>query len=249
MIADGVSPIPIELWKWGVANRSGRLRTIPEDIVKLNLMPTGNAWITERGIKFKGMYYTCEKAKQEFWFESARSNSLTRLEKKLEVSYDIRKLDYIYHRSPDGREFEKCFLLESESKYCNKNLHDIEYLRSYEKLQTQKNKGVEQQLKVDLTAKIENVVSRAEKMTEETKDDNLSDRKKVAGIRDNRSTEKAKRRETEGFELEIDHNKDATTSKAQKIDSKELEQPQSLQPNNLDMLRKKREELKRGKDT
>ncbi|MEO1432221.1 MAG: Mu transposase C-terminal domain-containing protein [Cyanobacteria bacterium J06633_8] len=244
MIADGVSPIPKELWKWGVANRSGRLRTIPEDIVKLNLMPTGNAWITERGIKFKGMYYTCEKAKQEFWFENARSNSLTRLEKKLEVSYDIRKLDYIYLRSPDGREFEKCFLLESESKYCNKNLHDIEYLWSYEKLQIQKNKGLEQQQKVDLIAEIESVVSRAEKMTEETKDDNLSDRKKVAGIRDNRSAEKAKRRENEGFELEKDENKDVSTSNTQNIDSKKPEQPQSLELNRLNLLRQMQQKRK-----
>ncbi|MFN6561134.1 MAG: hypothetical protein RMY28_015280 [Nostoc sp. ChiSLP01] len=48
-------------------------------------MPTEHATITERGIKFKGMYYTCEKAKNEFWFEKVRSNSLSRLEKKLEI--------------------------------------------------------------------------------------------------------------------------------------------------------------------
>ncbi len=47
MITDNVSPIPRDLWKWGIVNRSGRLRTIPEDIMKLNLMPTGNATITE----------------------------------------------------------------------------------------------------------------------------------------------------------------------------------------------------------
>jgi NACalpha-BTF3-like transcription factor len=38
MIHDDVNPIPIELWKWGILNRSGRLRTFPEDIIKLNLM-------------------------------------------------------------------------------------------------------------------------------------------------------------------------------------------------------------------
>ena len=246
MIADDVSPIPRELWKWGIANRSGRLRNIPEDIVKLNLMPTGNATITERGIKFKGMYYTCEKAKNEFWFEKARSNSLSRLEKKLEVSYDIRKLDYIYIRSPDGRSFEKCFLLESEERYFHKHLHEIEYLLAYEKLQIQKNKGVEQQEKVDLIAEIEAVVSRAKKMTEETKNDRLSNRKKVAGIRENRIVEKTKRRENEGFEL--DKVEIENTSNTVNIDSKKLEQPQSLQPNYLDILRQKRQERKREQD-
>ncbi len=246
MIADDVSPIPRELWKWGIANRSGRLRNIPEDIVKLNLMPTGNATITERGIKFKGMYYTCEKAKSEFWFEKARSNSLSRLEKKLEVSYDIRKLDYIYIRSPDGRSFEKCFLLESEERYFHKHLHEVEYLLAYEKLQIQKNKGVEQQEKVDLIAEIEAVVSRAKKMTGETKNDRLSNRKKVAGIRENRSVEKTKRRENEGFELEKVEIEN--TSNTVNIDSKKLEQPQSLRPNYLDILRQKRQERKREQD-
>ncbi|MBH8578268.1 Mu transposase C-terminal domain-containing protein [Nostocaceae cyanobacterium CENA369] len=246
MIADDVLPIPRELWQWGIANRSGRLRTIPEDIVKLNLMPTENATITERGIKFKGMYYTCEKAKNEFWFEKARSNSLSRLEKKLEISYDIRKPDYIYLRSPDGRNFEKCFLLESESKYFNKNLHEIEYLLAFEELQRQKNKGLKQQQKVDLMAEIESVVNKAKKMTEETKDDKLSNRKRTAGIRDNRSAEKSKRRKIEGFELEKNNNEN--TSNTVDTESQKIEQPQSLQPNYLDILRQKREERKREQD-
>ncbi|MBW4599033.1 MAG: transposase family protein [Calothrix sp. FI2-JRJ7] len=246
MIADNVSLIPRELWKWGIANRSGKLRTFSEDIVKLNLMPTANATITERGIKFKGMYYTCEKAKQEFWFEKARSGSLSRLDKKLEVSYDIRKPDYIYLRSPDGRNFEKCFLLKLEERYCQKNLHDIEYLLAYDELQRQKNQGIEQQNKVDLITDIESVVSRAKKMTEGTKDDKLSNRKQVADIRENRSTEKNQRRESEGFELEKAEIENS--SNTVDIDNKNLEQPQSLKPNHLDMLRQNRQERKYGQN-
>ena len=97
---------------------------------------------------------------------------------------------------------------------------------------------------MNLIAEIERVVSRAEKMTEETKDDNLSDRKKVAGIRDNRSVEKAKRRKNEGFELEKDENKDVSTSNTQKIDSKKPEQAQSLKPNRINLLRQKQQKRK-----
>lgn len=43
MIADDVRCFPRDLWKWGITNRSGRLRTFSEDIVKLNLMPTEKA--------------------------------------------------------------------------------------------------------------------------------------------------------------------------------------------------------------
>ena len=194
MIADDVSPVPRELWKWGISNRSGKLRTFPEDIVNLNLMPTGTATITEFGIKFKGVYYTCEKARQESWFVKARSNSFSKSEKKLDVSYDIRNLDYIYIRSADGRSFEKCFLTEKEQKYSNKNLHDIEYLIEYEKLKKQRNQGSEQQDKIDLIAKIENITSKSKQRKKDLIDSELSNKQRTDGIRENRSIEKAIRR-------------------------------------------------------
>lgn len=244
MIADDVTPKPRELWKWGITNRSGRLRTFPEDIVKLNLMPSGKATITARGIKFKGMYYTCEKAKQEFWFEKARSNLLSKSEKSLDISYDIRTPNFVYLRSPDGREFEKSFLLDPEARFINKNLHDIEYLLAYEEMQKQKNYGEELQEKVDMIAKIESIVSSAEKITEAVQDDTISNSKKVAGIRENRANEKAKRRQSEGFELA----KTETPSSPEAVETKaeNLKQPKSLQPNHLDILKQKRLERKRG---
>ncbi len=190
MITNDVNPIPRELWTWGIKNRSGRLRTFPEDIVKLNLMPTGQAKITARGIKFKGMYYTCEKAKKEFWFEKFRSNLLPKSEKSLSISYDIRQPNFIYLRSPDGRDFEKCWLLESQERYSNKNFYDIEYLLDYEKLQSQKNQGVRLQAKADLIANIESIVSQAEGDAESALDSNISNKKRVSGIRQNRADEK-----------------------------------------------------------
>jgi hypothetical protein len=244
MIADDISPIPIELWKWGIANRSGRLRTFPEDIVKLNLMPTGKATITAKGIKFKGMYYTCEKARREFWFEKARSNLLSKSDKSLDISYDPRKLNFIYLRSPDGRDFEKCVLYDPEERYSNKDLHDIEYLLAYEELQKQKGRGKGLQEKVDLIAEIENVVSKAEKMAEAVQDDRTSNRQKVAGIRGNRTSEKAKQREIEGFELAMTET--PSNSEAVETRPEDSEKPNSLQPDYLDLLRKNRQELKRG---
>ncbi|MBZ4656176.1 MAG: Integrase catalytic region, partial [Thermoanaerobacter sp.] len=34
----------------GIANRAGRLRSVPEDIIKLNLMPSDTATVTAKGI-------------------------------------------------------------------------------------------------------------------------------------------------------------------------------------------------------
>ncbi|MBC1257965.1 DDE-type integrase/transposase/recombinase, partial [Trichormus variabilis] len=248
MIADDTPPIPRELWKWGIANRSGRLRTFSEDIVKLNLMPTEKATITAKGIKMRGkeMYYTCDSAKNEQWFEKARSNLLSKSEKSLIVSYDIRKPNFIYLPSSDGRDFEKCFLIDLEGRYANKNFHDIEYLLAYEELQRQKSQGKQLQEKVDLIADIESIVDRAEKMTDASQYHNLSKSKKVSGIRDNRAFEKAKRRENEGFELAITDNQ--SSFQVAESTAETSEQPESLQPNHLNLLKKKRQERKRGQN-
>ena len=247
MIADDVRCFPRDLWKWGITNRSGRLRTFSEDIVKLNLMPTEKATISAEGIKLKGkeMYYICEKAIKEQWRERARSGLLSASEKSLKVVYDIRKPNFIYLPSSDGRSFEKCFLTDSSERYADKNFHDIEYLIAYEKLQNQKNQGKELQDKVDLVADIENVVTRAEKMTEDDSNGNLSNRQRISGIRDKRSGEKAERRVTEGFELaKAENNQDCESP----VDSKSqaLEQPKSLKPDHLGLLRQKRQERKDG---
>ncbi|MDZ8257976.1 Mu transposase C-terminal domain-containing protein [Nostoc sp. ChiQUE01b] len=250
MIADDINPIPRELWEWGIANRSGRLRTFPEDIIKLNLMPTGQATITARGIKFKGIYYTCDKARKEFWFEKSRSGLLSKSEKSLNVSYDIRQLNYIYVRSPDGRDFEKCFLLDSQKRYSDKNLYDIEYLQASEELQKQKNYGKQLQGKVDLMANIKSIVSKAKEETEEVLDDKISNRKKVAGIRENRAFEKVKRRKSERFELAKQEKQNIVEAANNQplAEDEDLEASKSLQPDHMNLLRRKRQERKRGQE-
>lgn len=196
MITDDVEPIPMELWKWGITHRSGILRTFPEDIVKLNLMPADTALVTAKGIKFKKMYYSCNKAIEESWFEIARNEeSFTK-----DISYDPRNMNFIYIRENKGRGYEKCYLLD-DRKYFNKTLEEILYLDEYEDLEKALNYGGQLQSRVDLISEIEDTVNEAEMMSS-LKSGDLSDSQKVKGIRENRKNEKKKNRETEAFELE-----------------------------------------------
>ncbi len=254
MIADDILAIPKELWKWGIANRSGRLRTIPEDIVKLNLMPADKATITPKGIRFKQLYYTCEKATKQQWFERARSKSMTKEQKSLNISYDPRKPDIIYLRSPDGRDFEKCFLIDLDNKYSGRSIYDIEYLQEYEKQQQQVRQGQQIQKEVDLMAAIENEVKQAQILTDAVQDKTLSNNQKVKGIRDNRAFEKQKRREQEAFELD----QNALSNQVEQIEEVEEVKPKtahnknesnkskqktkSLKRKNLELLKRMRRE-------
>lgn len=56
MVVDNVKPTPIELWKWGVKNRAGKLRVVHPDIMKFYLMPRGSATVTAKGIRFEKCY-------------------------------------------------------------------------------------------------------------------------------------------------------------------------------------------------
>ncbi len=249
MIAEEVLPIPAALWKWGIVHCSGRLRTLDSDIIKLNLMPRGNATITEKGIKFKGIYYTCDRADREMWFSNARAGSLSRAEKKLEVSYDPRKTDYIYIPAQDGRSFTQCILIDPGSKYKGHNFYDVGYLFEEEELQRQKSANRELPQTIDLNIAIEKIVDTAIEMTNAVQDNTLSKRKRTSEIRENRSTEKEERRQEESFDLspkEKDSSKIASKTDPDKASS--ISPKPSLKPNYTDLLRAKREKNKRGKN-
>lgn len=214
LIEDEIDPIPIKLWNWGIKNRSGRLRTFPEDIIKLNLMPSDKALVTTKGIKFKSLYYGCETAVKEMWFEKARNKGTW----KENISYDPRNMNSIYIRSENGRSFEKCFLLESQQRYFNKTFDEIEYLNTYERLERNIDKQRELQQKVDLLSDIESIVNKAEEMTNRVHDKKESKNSRIKNIRKNRKNEKNLNRDKEAFVLD----KKAVNEEGKVIDVKQL---------------------------
>lgn len=199
MIEDDVRCIPIELWNWGIKNRSGRLRYIDEDIVKLNLMPSDFATVTPKGIKFKGVFYASSEALKERWFEKARRNGTWRIE----VSYDPRCMNFLYIKKNGGTDYEKCFLLDHQSKFRDRTFDDIKYLIEYEKLNIQNESINELQAKVDLISDIESIVKEAERTFKSEEDISKSKASKLKGIRSNREIEKMMNRENEKFELGV----------------------------------------------
>ena len=196
MIEDDITPIPINLWNWGIANRAGRLRYVDEEIVKLNLLPKDTATITSQGIRFKGMLYGSEKALKERWFEKARNRGSW----KVDIVYDSRNMDYIYILN-DTRSFDKGFLLSHEDRFSGKTLDEIEYLLAYEKMQHEGNQDKELQAKVDLISDIEAIVKEAEQQTMEDKEIGRSKASRLKGIGENRNKEKMINRKSEYIEL------------------------------------------------
>lgn len=232
-IEDEIQSVPVKLWNWGLVNRSGKLRYVQEDIVKLSLMPVHKAAVTGQGIKFKNLYYSSKRLLKERWFENARTKGSF----KIDICYDPRNMDFIYIKSKDGRDYEKCFLLEHMGRYKNKTLEEIENLIEYEKLQLQKFSDIEMQSKIDLITEIEGIVKKAEKASITQIQSNESNSKKIKGIRSNRLVEKSINRTREGFELDGD---EATKKVKEEIEQRDKFNDNAR--NEIIMLRKKQKE-------
>jgi hypothetical protein len=197
MVEDDVPCIPIELWNWGIANRGGTLRSISEDIVKLALMPSDTAVVTEKGIKYKDMYYTSSNMLKNDVFANARTNGRWRVK----ISYDPRNMNCIYVCGDNPDEYEKCFLIESSTRYKDKAIEEIEYLLAAERMQKEKNKDSVAQAKTKLIAEIEDIVKQADEDYKRETSTAESDRQRVKNIRGNRKIEKTARRAEEAFKL------------------------------------------------
>jgi hypothetical protein len=65
---------------------------VDEETCRLTLMPEDWCDITRDGIKFHKLFYSCDRAAREQWFENARRDGSY----KLKASYDPRDAHAIY---------------------------------------------------------------------------------------------------------------------------------------------------------
>lgn len=194
MIADHVERYPLEIWNWGIRNRSGHLRTLPQDIVRLNLLPRKQVSVTPHGIYLEGdLYYTCELAMREGWFTRARARGNW----KIEAAYDLRTINYIYLPLDGGTRLEVCHLTPASIHLKGRDFHEVKDYFELERLAEQAAQSRIQQSKASLQAKREQIVSEA---TEKTMAAHAavgmqSKAARKRGIRSNRAQEKQIERE------------------------------------------------------
>lgn len=192
MVKDNLELIPQKLWEWGMNKRTGTLRTLDSETLKYSLMPRGDASITEKGIRFKGVYYSSLRAIRERRFERARLNGKT----KIKVIYDPRNMNNIYWILDGEEGYEKCFLLNKDYRYLDMCIEEIEYLRKREIMMVNKGESEEIEEKINLIEKIENIVEK------KTENKNSFNNKDIKGIRTNRAAEKIINRKSEAFILD-----------------------------------------------
>ena len=179
-----VPSVPLEIWKWGIQHRSGRLRSVPDEALKLALLPRQKVTLSDFGIRCFGAFYSCSELIKPGW--------LHRDGKKrpgpFQAAYDPASADKIYFfPNPHNNDYWECVL------------HD--HSRAYRGLSMWEMRGrIKQQKKTNAVAKVDAdeakrrgdkkvtaVIRRAEKLLPPTFGETKKERK--SGIRTNRQEE------------------------------------------------------------
>jgi transposase InsO family protein len=198
MITNGMTPCPLDLWEWGIQNRSGSLRHATVDEVALNVMIPGNARVTPNGIRFKGEHYSCSTALKMEWFEIAR-----RHEWSVDISYDPRDLGMFYLHGldlPSG--YEVCSPIGANSDRSGKSQFELEELEMARKINIAATENDRQARRIRMKREMREVERLATAATSAVEDPKAPKSQKLAAIRDNRLMEKAFQREKEKFVLQ-----------------------------------------------
>ncbi len=153
MITDGLVPTPIKLWNWGIQNRKGRLRTVDRNILRLNVLPRGNATISRAGIKFKNLLYGSKQAVEEQWYLKLRNTSI-------EIVYDPRNVEKIYIPHDNGMDFESCILLEPSQQYRNDLLEEIIFQQQLRSEWEEIERSNQIQLTINTDAKMDEIIKK-----------------------------------------------------------------------------------------
>lgn len=91
-------------------------------ILRANLLPRGKGTVTERGIKFRGLYYSCERAMREGWYERARSNRSWRID----LAFDPRSVQKTFLRTGDNGSAEECLLVKADERFLGCSWAEVE---------------------------------------------------------------------------------------------------------------------------
>lgn len=242
MISQDIKPYAICLWHYGM-QRFGDPRTRSSDIVKLNLLPTADAKVTHFGIRFHGLFYECDLALREGWFERpTRKNWYTK------VVFDPRDPRTIYLPLNRGQKFESCHLTKRSRTFAECDLYEIDDFWAIGARKKGEAQIPDIQSSAYYQAQAQKIISEAQKITKESLSSE-SNSARLRNIRKNRQEEKATLRQKEAFDL-TSKNSSKDVGRVipfREIDKSKIPGKEPLsRPNYQEVLKKVRQE--RGND-
>ena len=189
-----VPAVPVQLWNWGIANLTGRLRTAPQDLVQVNLMPHDMATLSDLGMCLFGCFYTCSEALKLGWFH----RSDTKRPEKVSIAYDPRNAERIYVRPNNSlKDYWVCELTERSRRFRGMTFWDVWSITREERKADADAKLGSAFTKGKLLEKIESIAAKAE--SKRPSRQGLGKKDLGMQIRENKLAEKGEERKETAF--------------------------------------------------
>lgn len=220
MISDGVAPIPKLLWKWGIKNRSGKLRSFPLDAVRLSLLPRGQATISRNGICYNKLTYTSPAGYEYEWAIQAHQRG----RKTIEIIFDPRRRKNIYWIHPD-RGLEIFTLHQKHLEFENYSDEDFENFEYFKGVIIDSEHDNEFAGQIALSDFSDTLINKAEQRYQQAIAENglTSKHSRISAIKQNRKVEK-KMLDDRNAWMFVDENEDSTTSLVHKNDTNYIQE-------------------------
>lgn len=192
MVRDDVPPIALDIWNWGIRNRSGSFKKRDEKEVKVALMPQGKGLVTRRGIVFHNCHYDLGPAVDEGWYVKAKDRSWY-----VTLSYDPRDMTQVYYR-PEGGGFHVARMTDKSRAYFGMSLKEILQVQYLAARRDHTDRPENLQSRLALEAALGEVTAEADEMAPTHFGSKAS---RLANMRDNKEQEARKLRRDEAFDL------------------------------------------------
>lgn len=178
---DTLAPIPINIWQWGIQNRSGRLRNTSEAALKIALLPRQKVTLSDYGIQCFGAFYTCRELLESGWLHRTRQQRPS----SFIAAYDPAAADMIYVFPDAGQpSYWECSLTDRSREFRGRSMWEMWASKQQQKKTIATAKLSEQENKRALENVIDETIRTAEKLRPAYFGDSKTET--LAGIKKNR---------------------------------------------------------------
>lgn len=225
LVDENMERIPVKMWEYG-AEKKGLIRTLPPEVVLINLLPSKMARVGAKGVALGGLFYVSEYTLSNNWHTAGRKKSW-----EIKVSYNPLNLGEIYFVEDDRKTFHILKLVDHLKKFNGKSEYEIEdYFNKHKEL-NEKAKDKELQNKVKLFNEIEEIVQNARETADIQRDETLSKRQRLRGITENSRKERelhkeklfSSNQEEEELEIGLSENEEVNIEDLNDFDVNELD--------------------------
>lgn len=185
-VTNDIPKIPSKIWEYGIREKKGLLRELPEDVIKINLFNNKEVSVTAKGVRLNKLYYVSAWTLKMGWYQKARIDGSF----KVRISYDTSDISSVYFVKEDGITFDILKLVSYQTQYNDLGEEELNKVLEYEKSLNEKAEEQEIRAKVSLYDEIEEITNNAKKENFRVKDKNISKSRRLSNIRENMDNER-----------------------------------------------------------